>query len=135
LYHIINFGHQQQEKQVENNVAKNEAKSDPRIISELDLPTDLFRAQLVCEILNTCGVYYVRGQAREKLNKFLVYFQRYLLTKQFIPLHVEFAILDMFDYLEELAKNVLIENNKKKMLAKKENKHYEEELVIPKGFL
>jgi hypothetical protein len=41
---------------------------------------------------------------KEKLNRFLVYFQRYLLTKQFIPIHIEFSILDTFDNLEELAR-------------------------------
>jgi len=70
----------------------------------VDPANDLFRAQLVCEILNTCGMYYVRGLMKEKLNRFLVYFQRYLLTKQFIPIHIEFSILDTFDNLEELAR-------------------------------
>jgi regulator of nonsense transcripts 2 len=79
-------------------------KYDPRVQSEIDAPSDLFRAQLVCEILNTCGVYYVRGHSKEKLTKFLTYFQRYLLTKQYIPLHIEFTILDTLDNLEELAR-------------------------------
>lgn len=83
-------------------------KYDPRISTDLDPVNDLFRAQLVCEILNTCGVYYVRGLMKEKLNRFLVYFQRYLLTKQLIPLHIEFAILDTFDSLEELARSVYL---------------------------
>ena len=48
--------------------------------------------------------FFLQGQAKEKLSKFLVYFQRYMLTKQFIPLHVEFSILDTFDNLEELAR-------------------------------
>lgn len=77
---------------------------DPRILSDTDPVNDLFRAQLVCELLNTCGMYYVRGKLKEQLSRFLIYFQRYLLTKQFIPLHVEFTILDTFDLLEDLAK-------------------------------
>jgi regulator of nonsense transcripts 2 len=82
---------------------------DPRVLNEIDLPTDLFRAQIVCEILNTCGMYYVRGSSKEKLSRFLVYFQRYLLTKQFVPMHVEFTILDTFDNLEELAREATAE--------------------------
>jgi hypothetical protein len=82
---------------------------DPRILCEIDLPTDLFRSQIICEILNTCGVYYVRGVLKEKLQRFLVYFQRYLLTKQLIPLHIEFQILDTFDHLEELAREAYLE--------------------------
>lgn len=76
--------------------------------SDLDLPGDLFRAQLVCEALNTCGAYYVRGQAKERLSRYLVYFQRYLLTKPLLPTHIEFAILDTFDNLEELARSAAI---------------------------
>ena len=81
---------------------------DPRVFSDLDLPGDLFRAQLVCEALNTCGAYYVRGQAKERLSRFLVYFQRYLLCKPLLPTHIEFAILDTFDNLEELARAAAI---------------------------
>ena len=36
-----------------------------QVISEIDPPGDLFRAQLVCEALNTCGAYYVRGQVSD----------------------------------------------------------------------
>ena len=82
---------------------------DPRILSDTDPVNDLFRAQLVCELLNTCGMYYVRGKSKEQLSRYLIYFQRYLLTKQFIPLHVEFTILDTFDLLEDLAKEALKE--------------------------
>jgi len=77
---------------------------DPRVSTEIDPPGDLFRAQVVCELLNTTGMYFIKGKPKEKLTRFLVYFQRYLLTKQFIPLHVEFTILDTLDMLEELAK-------------------------------
>eukprot|EP01035_Chromulina_nebulosa_P023626 gene23626-30637_t len=35
-------------------------KADPRVASEVDPFSDLLRAQIVCEILNTCGIYYVR---------------------------------------------------------------------------
>ncbi len=55
-------------------------------------------------MLHTGGAYYVRGQARERLHRYLVYFQRYLLTKPLLPTHVEFAILDTFENLEELAR-------------------------------
>ena len=60
--------------------------------------------QLVCEMLNTCGNYYVRGVTREKLKIFLVYFQRYLLCKPSLPAHVEYSVLDVMDYLEQSAR-------------------------------
>lgn len=90
-------------------VAGTEQKYDPRIFFEADSPTDLFRAQVICELLNTTGVYFVRGSAKDKLNRFLTYFQRYLLTKQMIPMHVEFTILDTFDHLDNLAKEAILE--------------------------
>ena len=62
----------------------------------------------MCEALNTCGAYYVRGQAKERLSRYLVYFQRYLLSKPLLPTHIEFAILDTFDNLEELARSAAI---------------------------
>ena len=85
-------------------------KYHPLIPCEVDPPTDLFRAQVVCELLNTCGMYYVRGKPKEKLSRYLVYFQRYLLTKQFIPMHVEFTILDTLDSLEEQAREAVRES-------------------------
>jgi hypothetical protein len=63
----------------------------------------------VCELLNTTGTYYVRGKNKNLLIIFLAYFQRYLLAKETIPLHVEFMILDCLDNLEELAKEALRE--------------------------
>jgi regulator of nonsense transcripts 2 len=90
-------------------VAQAPHQYDTRLPSDLDPPGDLFRAQLVCEALNTCGAYYVRGQAKERLTRFLVYFQRYLLTKPLLPTHIEFAVLDCFDSLEELARAAAIE--------------------------
>ena len=119
LYHIINFGHAVVDGTGETGSAsvtasgRAKVKFDPRVPSEIDPPTDLFRSQLVCELLNTCGQYYVRGQAKERLNRFLMYFQRYLLTKQYVPLHIEFSILDTLDTLEEQARDVIIQSQKK----------------------
>ena len=93
--------------------------SDPRVSSELDPASDLFRAQVVCELLNACGIYYVRGRACERLRRFLLYFQRYLLTKQMVPLHVEFSLLDTFDHLEELAQQAETQRLRKATAAAK----------------
>lgn len=121
LYHLINFGHT--EVNLATLLAERAALGpsappmrvayDPRVPTDLDPVTDLFRAQVVCEILNTCGMYYVKGKPKEKLSRFLVYFQRYLLTKQYIPLHVEFAILDTLDGLEEQARDAVKEAPRK----------------------
>lgn len=135
LYHLINFGHteanvaavmvERAQQVVTNEGATTSGGGavasvvpplrivyDARVPCDVDPPTDLFRAQVVCELLNTVGMYYVKGKPKEKLSRFLVYFQRYLLTKAFIPLHVEFSILDTLDNLEELAREAAREVRK-----------------------
>lgn len=76
---------------------------DVTAASDIDSPTDLFRAQLVVEVLRACGCYFVRGVLRDRLSRFLLHFQRYLLCKAHIPMHIEFAILELFDELEVMA--------------------------------
>lgn len=73
----------------------------PKIYSDIDPPNDLFRALLVVELINTSGEYYVNHLYKKKLDDFLLYFQRYLNHKIAVPLHVEYAILDMYDRLDE----------------------------------
>ena len=76
---------------------------DCLVKSDKDLPTDGFRAQLVAEVLRCCGAYFVVGVLRDRLSRFLLHFQRYLLCKMYIPMHIEFTILELFDELESLA--------------------------------
>ena len=130
LYHVLNYGHysngpsgssvtffhvEKCQNDVVNSILEStffatgaadasKRRFDTRQPTPLDSSLDLFRAQLVCEILNTCGIYYVKATAREKLCRFLLYFQRYLFTKRFVPMQVEFTILDTFDKLEDLAR-------------------------------
>ena len=82
-------------------------KFDTRRPCDIDVPTDCFRVQLICEMLQACGMYFVRGLSRMKLEEFLLYFQKYLLCKPALPTHVEFSVLDMFDSLEQYAHDVL----------------------------
>jgi regulator of nonsense transcripts 2 len=93
--------------------ASNPIFFDPRVVYDADSVLDLFRAQIVCELLNTTGMYFVADAAKDKLSRFLLYFQRYLLTKQMVPLHVEFTILDTLDTLEELARDVMHDRQQK----------------------
>ena len=93
-------------------------KYDPRIFTDLDPPHDTFRAQLVCEILKACGAFFVSLGTRMRLTRFLTYFQRWLLTKPVLPVHVEYLILDTFDALEEGAYEAdLMSLEKKKGIA------------------
>ena len=43
-------------------------------------------------LLDTCGHYFDRGTSRKRLDKFLLYFQRYLLAKPALPMDLEFDL-------------------------------------------
>ncbi|KAJ6852239.1 regulator of nonsense transcripts UPF2 [Iris pallida] len=78
LYLIIVFGHGTPEQDV------------------LDPPEDCFRIRMIITLLQTCGQYFDRGSSKRKLDRFLIYFQRYVLSKGRLPLDIEFDIQDMF---------------------------------------
>ncbi|CAN6443435.1 unnamed protein product [Victoria cruziana] len=78
LYLIISFGHGTSEQDT------------------LDPPEDCFRVRMIITLLQTCGHYFDRGSSKRKLDKFLIYFQRYVLSKGSIPLDIEFDIQDLF---------------------------------------
>ncbi|KAM0923815.1 hypothetical protein ACQ4PT_005325 [Festuca glaucescens] len=78
LYLIIVFGHGTPEQDL------------------LDPPEDFFRIRMIIILLQTCGHYFDRGSSKRKLDKFLLYFQRYVLNKGPLPLDVEFEVQDMF---------------------------------------
>ncbi|CEM11495.1 unnamed protein product [Vitrella brassicaformis CCMP3155] len=59
-----------------------------------DPPGDYFRLKLVCIMLDTCGAYFERGPARHKMDRFLVFFQRYCLIKAPLPMRVEYMVRD-----------------------------------------
>nr|XP_023905779.1 regulator of nonsense transcripts UPF2 isoform X1 [Quercus suber]XP_023905780.1 regulator of nonsense transcripts UPF2 isoform X2 [Quercus suber] len=62
----------------------------------LDPPEDSFRIRMVCTLLVTCGHYFDRGSSKRKLDRFLVHFQRYILSKGALPLDIEFDLQDLF---------------------------------------
>ncbi|XAR66647.1 hypothetical protein NMG60_11012943 [Bertholletia excelsa] len=78
LYLILVFGHGTAEQDV------------------LDPPEDCFRIRMVIMLLETCGHYFGRGSSKRKLDRFLIHFQRYILSKGALPLDIEFDIQDLF---------------------------------------
>ncbi|XP_077212935.1 regulator of nonsense transcripts UPF2 [Tasmannia lanceolata] len=78
LYLIVVFGHGTAEQDV------------------LDPPEDCFRIRMIITLLQTCGHYFDRGSSKRKLDRFLVYFQRYVISKGSMPLDIEFDIQDLF---------------------------------------
>ncbi|KAF2101419.1 ARM repeat-containing protein [Rhizodiscina lignyota] len=83
LYKILTYGH-------EGGIPK------PSSTNPLDLPDDYFRIRLVCNLLETCGVYYDKGTAKKKLDFFLTFFQYYIQTKDPLPMDIEFVVQDAF---------------------------------------
>ncbi|KAH9311222.1 hypothetical protein KI387_026257, partial [Taxus chinensis] len=78
LYLVLFFGHGTAEQDV------------------LDPSEDCFRIRMVITALQTCGQFFDKGSSKRRLDKFLVYFQRYILSKGGVPLDVEFDLQDLF---------------------------------------
>ncbi|GFP82417.1 regulator of nonsense transcripts upf2 [Phtheirospermum japonicum] len=78
LYLILAFGHGTTEQDV------------------LDPPEDCFRIRMIITLLETCGHYFDRGSSKRKLDRFLIHYQRYILSKGALPLDVEFDLQDLF---------------------------------------
>lgn len=85
LYQLISFGH--------------EISKTGVLESRLDPPKDAFRIRLICALLETCGINLDFGKEKVMLDHFLIYFQRYILLKEIIPVDVEFILDDLFDAL------------------------------------
>ncbi|KAJ4289126.1 mRNA decay protein [Kalmusia sp. IMI 367209] len=84
LYKLLNYGW-------EGGFAR------PGLYNPLDLSDDYFRIRLVCNLLETCGMYYDKGAAKKKLDFFLTFFQYYLCTKDALPMDVEFIVQDAYN--------------------------------------
>lgn len=69
----------------------------PGLYNPLDLPDDYFRIRLVCNLLETCGMYFDKGLAKKRLDFFLTYFQYYLCMKESLPMDVEFIVQDAYN--------------------------------------
>ena len=61
------------------------------------MPDDFFRIRLVCVLLDTCGMCFDRGSQQKKLDNFLVFFQLYVLSKETLPMDVEFMLSDSLE--------------------------------------
>lgn len=144
LYLIINHGHEVLGSAADGSDGEEAAAVvvgyDPMVPSQYDPPHDVFRAQMVCELLNACGQYFVLGTLKDKLAVYLMYFQRYLLCKgAMVPRHIEFAVLDTLDALEEAARTAMLETQQaaKPAAHKKRGAHgkREESESLPKEFV
>ncbi|KAF9908195.1 hypothetical protein EC991_010121 [Linnemannia zychae] len=76
-----------------------QGRASPDHPSPIDAPHDCFRIRLVCTLLDTCGMCFDHGSSKIKLDSFLVLFQMYILSKETIPLEIEYMIEDTFTEL------------------------------------
>nr|CAG4717592.1 unnamed protein product [Naegleria fowleri] len=59
---------------------------------------DTFRLRLICTLLDTCGPYLETAADRKKVDRFLLYLQRYVLSKQYrLPVDLENMLADTLD--------------------------------------
>lgn len=62
-----------------------------------DPPDDYFRLQLICVLLNVCGQYFSKGAAKDKMDRFLLFFHRYILLKGPLPTRLLYIVLDSLE--------------------------------------
>lgn len=65
----------------------------------MDSISDSFRIRLICTILDTLGRYFQRSERKKLMDRFLMYFQRYIFSKTYVLMDLEFMVLDTFDTL------------------------------------
>ena len=75
-----------------------ENKEDKRFAA-LDSADDCFRIRLVCTLLDNLGKFFNKGKRALLMDRFLIFFQRYIFTKSYILMDLEFMMLDTFDTL------------------------------------
>ena len=71
----------------------------PEITRRIDAPQNFFRVRLVCALLESCGTFFSRGAAKKRLDNFLPYLQRYILSKPPLPLDVDLDIQELYSRL------------------------------------
>ena len=48
---------------------------NPQVNNILDPPDDCFRVQMICILLDSCGIYFVKGNLKKRLDFFLSFFE------------------------------------------------------------
>lgn len=74
-----------------------EKRTEDEYMKSLDNPADSFRIRLVCTVLDSLGKYFWRGERKKQMDRFLFFFERYIFSKNYVLMDLEFMILDTFD--------------------------------------
>ncbi|EXJ77098.1 hypothetical protein A1O3_10256 [Capronia epimyces CBS 606.96] len=113
LYRIVTFGHEGGTPQPDN-------------YTPFDPPDDFFRIRLVCTVLDTCGVCFDRGISQKKLDFFLTFFQYYLLTKDPLPMDIDFMVQDTYSLVRPNWKLVSDLSEAARLFAEAVNANYKQ---------
>ena len=70
---------------------------EDKMLKQLDSLDDCFRIRLVCIVLDSLGRFFNKGKRALLMDRFLIFFQRYIYSKNYIFMDLEFMILDTFD--------------------------------------
>jgi len=63
-------------------------------------PLDNFaRVRMVITLLETCSMFFSKGQQKQLLERFLLHFQRYCLYKAPLPMDIEYDLQDLYSSL------------------------------------
>lgn len=99
----------QRQQLVQQTLLVPDLRYDPRVPSEVDGPSDVFRIRLVCALIEACTrsagssgpgtSTSERGISPTRLARFIVFFQRYVFSKTELPLETDFLVLDLLDSL------------------------------------
>ena len=60
-------------------------EAPPEYCSDLDPPDNLFRIRMICQLLETCALYFTSPVTKRKLDCFILYFQKYFWFKKTHP--------------------------------------------------
>lgn len=69
-------------------------------MGQLDSSGDCFRVRMVCTLLDSIGkIYFSKGKRKLLMDRFLMFFQCYIMSKNYILMDLEFMLLDTLDTL------------------------------------
>ena len=71
---------------------------------------DSFRIRLVCTLLDSLGHHFWQSKRRVQMDRFLLYFQQYILMKSYVLMDLEFMLLDTLDQIRPSKNYIKFDN-------------------------
>ncbi|KAL0290372.1 UNVERIFIED_CONTAM: Regulator of nonsense transcripts UPF2 [Sesamum calycinum] len=96
LYLILAFGHGTTEHHLSSIIPEEHKNIVVHIKIYWILRRTVSESEWLSHFLRRVGIYFDRGSSKRKLDRFLIHFQRYILSKGALPLDIEFDLQDLF---------------------------------------